>query len=86
MSDSNPESFSPNCHKSANHKKSSIFFYVCSISIINYFQLVNPSNPNEDAIADKIKTRLADVPGIPFIDIIKAAFNTKKYGVVKRVK
>ncbi len=51
-----------------------------------YFQLVNPSNTNEDAIAEAIKTRLNDVPGIPFIDIVKEAFKLKLFTVVRRVK
>lgn len=48
-------------------------------------QIVNPSNPNEDAIADTIKARLQDVPGIPFIDIVKEAFKLDKYIVVERL-
>ncbi|CAF3637043.1 unnamed protein product [Rotaria sp. Silwood1] len=48
-------------------------------------ELVNPSNTNEEAIADTIKTRLSGIPGIPFIDIIEEAFKLKKYTVVRRL-
>lgn len=54
--------------------------------LIDEFQLVDPSNTNEEAIANKIKNRLADVPGIPFIDIIKEAHKLKKYSVVRGVR
>ncbi|CAF4062120.1 unnamed protein product [Rotaria sp. Silwood2] len=48
-------------------------------------ELVNPSNTNEEAIADTIKTRLSGIPGIPFIDIIEEAFKLKKFTVVRRL-
>ncbi|CAF5078920.1 unnamed protein product, partial [Rotaria magnacalcarata] len=48
-------------------------------------QLVNPSNTNEEAIANAIKAHLGNVPGIPFIDIVKEAFKLKKFIVVRRL-
>ncbi|CAF1548111.1 unnamed protein product, partial [Rotaria sordida] len=47
--------------------------------------LVNPSNTNEEAIAETIKTRLSGIPGIPFINIIEEAFKLKKFTVVRRL-
>ncbi|CAF5013926.1 unnamed protein product, partial [Rotaria socialis] len=47
-------------------------------------QLVNPSNTNEEAIANAIKKHLANVPGIPFIDIVREAFKLKKFIVVRK--
>ncbi|UJR14874.1 hypothetical protein I4U23_001859 [Adineta vaga] len=48
-------------------------------------ELNNPANTNEEIIAETIKKRLADVPGIPFIDIVKAANQAKKYIVAERL-
>ncbi|CAF3338150.1 unnamed protein product [Rotaria socialis] len=48
-------------------------------------QLVNPSNTNEEAIANAIKKHLANVPGIPFIDIVREAFKLKKFIVVRKL-
>ncbi|CAF1318391.1 unnamed protein product [Rotaria sordida] len=48
-------------------------------------ELVNPSNTNEEAIAETIKTRLSGIPGIPFINIIEEAFKLKKFTVVRRL-
>ncbi|CAF4740797.1 unnamed protein product, partial [Rotaria socialis] len=47
--------------------------------------LVNPSNTNEEAIANAIKKHLANVPGIPFIDIVREAFKLKKFIVVRKL-
>ena len=55
-----------------------LFFFI--------FKLVNPSNTNEEAIAETIKTRLSGIPGIPFINIIEEAFKLKKFIVVRRVR
>ncbi|CAF1050154.1 unnamed protein product [Adineta ricciae] len=48
-------------------------------------QLNDPANTNEEAIAESIKKSLANVPGIPFIDIVKAANQAKKYIVAERL-
>ncbi|CAF1142164.1 unnamed protein product [Adineta steineri] len=48
-------------------------------------KLNDPANTNEELIADTIRVRLADVPGIPFIDIIRAAYTAKKFIVVERL-